>query len=103
MAYVVEFGQEDSLFAQTGGHFVEHGTQNADRYLLFQSGEAGTFLAIDGSEFGCQFTGDEFHQGGFSGTVTAQEAHAFSALDLQVDSLEKGRSAVTGGDVKHIE
>jgi hypothetical protein len=83
----------------THHHHVEHAHVLVSKLVLAQEGHALVGIEADVASRGLQHTGKNLHEGGFSGTVGADQAVAVALAELDGDVFEQGLGPELHGDV----
>lgn len=83
--------------AESGGDDFADGGVEILWNLLGQGGGDAAFREGDGAGVGAVFTGDDFEEGGFAGSVSSEHADAFAAVYVQAGVFQYGGSAEADG------
>lgn len=93
----------DVVCAQAGGHDIADVAGEVFGDFLGQARDADAVGLGDGARVGRVFAGRDAHERGLAGPVTAEQADAFTFLDLEVEVVENGWAAETDVDVEQTE
>ena len=82
--------------AEAFGYDVEDGRRGGERHVLFEPGDAHAGLQPPRAGVGRQFAAGDAQQRGLAGAVAANQADAFSSVDLHRRAIDQGK--VSEGD-----
>ena len=92
--FPVGFGVGRRIGGHSGGDYVSDRADEILRHILLQKRHSGLRGEDHLPLIGLNRAGEDAHQGGFAGAVAAEQADPLAGLDMAIDTVKEGGTAV---------